>query len=460
MMKDKTVFLAIPNFVFISDILRTKYIEYLATKIGKVIVITPYIDEKIAEQQGYFKTDNVIYEMYKVENPKFWDLFKLLRVSLVNEFDHLNYMKHWYKRPVYKKDFKRKLIRSFGKPLSKILTANFLTDVEKFFLPKSKRFLELTDKYKPSLVLTPSPGLNTYETEVIIQAKMLGISTVAMNFTWDNLTTNCKHIRKTDFLIGWNSISKKEAIEIHKYPEDRIYIAGIMRFDPYFANEENDPSRDTFIKSKGLNPELKTLFYTPPTKAYPFNKKYIIDLINLRKEKKIPYVNIFVRIHPRDEYENYKEFQNIPDFHLEKAGQVVFDTDANTRKIEMNYKDLLNLKYSIKYTDININYLSTISLEACIFDKPVINVGYIGRFALGYEFEHYLPMYNSGAVRIVKSDEDLARFINMYLENPAIDRENRKKVVDLLVEFSDGLSYKRNVECLEKIYEYINYRTK
>ena len=73
----------------------------------------------------------------------------------------------------------------------------------------------------------------------------------------------------------------------------------------------------------------------------------------------------------------------------------------------MNYQDLLNLKYSLKYTDLNINYASTISIEACIFDKPIINIGYLDRFKLAYEFNHYIPIYKSGAVRLAKTDEAL-----------------------------------------------------
>jgi hypothetical protein len=57
----------------------------------------------------------------------------------------------------------------------------------------------------------------------------------------------------------------------------------------------------------------------------------------------------------------------------------------------------------------------------------------------------------SGAVRVSKTEEDLAKFINVYLKNPELDHEGREKIVRDYVEFTDGLSYKRSVDFLEEI---------
>lgn len=445
----KTVFLAIPNYIFTSDLLRTKYIGYLASKY-RVVVLTSFIDAEAVSRHAYFSSSNVVYVKYDLEFPKFWSLLKLLRISLVNEFDYLSSVKHAYQRPNYKNNWKRRMLRFSGKPFSFVLTANFFTKLEKLLLPKSKKFQELLSPYQPSLIITATPGFDPWEAELIIWAKRFGIPTVAINFTWDNLTMNSKHIRKTDYLIAWNRIMRKEAMDIHGYPADKVLVSGTPRFDPYFASEKSEPDKKSFLESKGLNPKYKTILHTTVTKAYPFQKKYIRDLITLREQKKIPYVNLFIRIHPLDIYQNYQEFFDTPDCHFEKAGQEITD-DKGKKKIEMTYQDLLNLKYSLKYSDLNINYASTISIEACVFNSPIINIGYIDRFALAYDFNHYRPIYKSGAVRLAKTDQDLPKLINDYLENPSLDSDNRKRIVEQYVVFTDGLSYKRSVDLLEKI---------
>ena len=440
----QTVFLAIPHHVFTSDLLRTKYIDYLLSKF-KVVVFTPSIDSETAEKYKYPQSPDITYIKYPLEHLRFWSLFKFLRISLVNEFDYLASIKYWYRRPNYRDNWNRRILRFFGRPFSWLFTANFFSRLENILLPKSRKFEQLLQEYHPALVVTATPGFNPWEAPFIIWAKRHGIPTVAVNFTWDNLTMNAKHMRKTDYLIAWNNVMKKEAIDIHKYAADRIFVSGTPRFDPYFVPDKNEPTREEFLRSKGLRPEYPTLFHTTVTKAYPFQKKYIHDLINLRRTKQIPYVNLFIRTHPLDLYKNYEEFYKVPDLYIEKAGQEI---DGN---VEMNYQDLLNLKYSLKYTDLNINYASTITIEACVFDKPIINIGFIDRFALAYEFSHYKPIYDSGAVRLAKTDEDLPKLINAYLADPKLDSDRRDKIVKDYVGYTDGLSYKRSVDFLEKI---------
>ncbi len=457
----KTIFLIVPNQVFISDLLRTKYIEYLSQKY-RLVVFTPFISEETAVKENYFKSPNVIYEKWDLTNPRFWNLFKTLRVSLVNEFDYLKSIKYWYQRPNYLENRKRRLLRFLGKPLAKILTANFFTRLEYLLLPRAPKFLDYCKRYQPLLMLTSTPGFNPLEAEFIILAKRAGLPTIAVNATFDNMTMNVKHIRKTDYFIAWNRIIKQEAINIHKFREERVFVSGTPRFDPYFTDIDaaptavgaslarffggREPSREEFLRFKGLNPKYKTIFHTTVTKAYPFQKKYIRDLIKLRGSNQIPYVNLFIRIHPLDIYENYADFFGVPDCCIEKA------TQSPDREIEMTYADLLNLKYSLKYTDLNINYASTISIEACIFDKPIINIGYLDRFALAYDFDHYRPIVEAHAVRVAKTDEELTRFINMYLKNPALDREGRKKIVVDYVGYTDGLAYQRSVDFLEQCF--------
>ena len=486
----KTIFLAIPHYIFTSDLLRTKYIEYLSSKY-RVIVLTPMIDGETAKSGNYFQSPNVIYIKHASERPSFWNKMKFFRLACVNEFDYLASMRHYYQRPIYKNDTKRRWLHFLAKPFFWLLTARFFSEVEQSLLPQSRTFAALVKEFQPALLVTATPGFDPWEAELILYARRFklpsyddssalsvrglpsyddssalsvrglpsyddssalsvrGLPTVAANFSWDNLTMNCKHIRKTDYLIPWNEVMKEEAMTIHGYPKERLFVSGTPRFDPYFDKTVKPLSREEFLRSKGLNPKYKTIFHTTVTKAYPFQKKYIHDLLQLRDNGSIPYMNIFVRLHPLDEPKNYEEFKDIKDFAIENAGAAI-QTERGAR-VEMSYADLLNLRYSLAYTDININYASTISIEACIFDKPVVNIGWIDHYKLAYDFNHYKPIVDSGAVKVAKTDYDLPKLINLYAADPTIDSENRKKIVERYVGFTDGLSYKRSVDFLDKI---------
>ena len=445
----KTIFLVIPHFVFTSDLLRTKYIGYLSQKY-RVVIITPMIGDGEALAGKYLQSPNVIYLKRQLENPRLWQWFKLLRIGLVNQFDHLVSVQQFYQSPNYKNNWPRRLARFLGRPWSSFVSVDFLTKVELTLLPRSVSFEQYVKDYQPSLVVTATPGFDPFEAELILLSQRAKIPTVAVNFTWDNLTTNCKHIRKTDYLISWNETMVEEAVSLHNYSREKIMVSGVIRFDPYFTSAPDEPTRDEFLLSKKLNPDHQTLLHTTVTKAYPFQKKYIRDLITLRENGRIPYVNLFFRTHPLDDFENYSEFFSLRDVYFEKAGREIV-LPSGRKRIEMGYSDLLNLKYTLKYTDININYASTISIEACIFDKPITNIGYLGRYAQAYGFEHYAPLCKVGAVRVVKDDSDLPKFINDYLTNPTLDHEARQEIVRKYVKSIDGLSYKRSVDCLDEI---------
>jgi hypothetical protein len=68
-----------------------------------------------------------------------------------------------------------------------------------------------------------------------------------------------------------------------------------------------------------------------------------------------------------------------------------------------------------------------------------------------YRFEHYRPVVEMGAARFARSPEELVQHVNAYFENPALDREQRKRLVELEVGYPIGKSSSRIIEVLEKI---------
>ena len=220
-MNKRVVFLAVPNHIAASDFLRTRYLEYLASRY-RVVVVSPFINDPSG--QGYLSLPGIDYVKRDLENPRFWEFFKFLRICWVNEFDYLTSIAHWYQRPNYKHSRSRRWTRAVGLPFRRFLTAGFSTAAESKLLPGSEGFSRLISRYRPALVITATPGFDPWEAEVILLSRRHRVPTVAVNFSWDNLTTNAKHIRKTDYLIAWNSIMKKATVEINHCDQDKILV--------------------------------------------------------------------------------------------------------------------------------------------------------------------------------------------------------------------------------------------
>jgi CDP-glycerol glycerophosphotransferase (TagB/SpsB family) len=80
-----------------------------------------------------------------------------------------------------------------------------------------------------------------------------------------------------------------------------------------------------------------------------------------------------------------------------------------------------------------INATSTLSLDACMLDRPVIFIAFDGSGALSYEksarrgldYIHIAKLVSLGGVRVARSFRDLESHINAYLCDPSLEHEGR-----------------------------------
>jgi hypothetical protein len=442
----KKIFLFIPNYVYVTDILRSNFLHILS-KDFKVLVYLPTLD--YVDRLPIYP--NVEYRQWNLSSYRFWGYMKTLRLGMINAFDNLLSIQIHYITSF--KDWRRKILRIISRKLPFRITTHMFTTLETLFLKMRKDFSDAVNKDKPSLILVCTPGFTDLEAEVIILAKKIKIKTAAINFSWDNLTTNAKHLRATDYLIVWNNYIKDEAILYHQFKPDSVFVSGSMRFDVYFLNKDKIITKEQFLKEKGLNTNLPLITITTTSHGvYPYHSDLIKMILELRGVNKVPYFSLLVRIHPKDDIKHYSAFINTKDTRFELAGHVRKMTGDSRHKIEMENIDIKNLYYTLKFSDLIINYSSTITLEALACGTPVINIAFPKEMARRhYEFSHYLPIVNSGAVPLAHSINELNTTISNYLLNRDINLEQRKELVSSFFYKTDGASSVRCAQIVESI---------
>lgn len=446
----KTVFLFVPQYVFSSDFLRTEYIKYLASKF-RVIAFVPAA--LLAGNKPYYQSPNLIYVVKDLESFKFWNFFdKFLRYNLIRKYDFEPVIQR--NRAIGMRNIWKRLFRFLAYFFPKnLITPHLFTWLEIRLAPQSKIFLEYVKKYQPVLAIMPTPGFNYFDAEAVILAKRAKLPTVAVDFSWDNLHNGGIKFRRVDYFIVWNDIIKNTAVKEYGYQADKVFVSGVMRFDHYFKKMPRELSREDFLKSKGLDPKEKVILLTTVTKGnYADEHLLLEDLLKARDEGRFQGCpNIFVRLHPKEEVEKFAKFMGggIKNLHVEEAGTK--REVALGMGIELDENDLLNLKHTLIYADVEINYLSTITLEAFAFDKPVINIDFPEKYHRGYAFRHYKPIIDMKAVGIASSFQELLELVNRYLANPELGREKRQEATRKFIQFTDGFSYKRSVDFLEHI---------
>jgi len=111
----------------------------------------------------------------------------------------------------------------------------------------------------------------------------------------------------------------------------------------------------------------------------------------------------------------------------------------------------------VRHVDAGINVASTISLELCMFDKPALNVGYNPPgiesvrvpYARYYEFDHYRPVVESGAVEVAWTADEMRRMLREALTNPKRRSAQRQELIRRMFgDTLDGRSHERVAQVL------------
>ena len=126
-------------------------------------------------------------------------------------------------------------------------------------------------------------------------------------------------------------------------------------------------------------------------------------------------------------------------------------TVADGLAIDVMPEHQRHLGDTLCYADVVVNVASTITIEACIFDTPVVNICFDGPAPEPYErsatryysFTHYVNITNRDAVRVAKSPAEMIECVARYLEEPSLDAACRTQVVLDQCQFTDGRSASR-----------------
>jgi CDP-glycerol glycerophosphotransferase (TagB/SpsB family) len=130
-------------------------------------------------------------------------------------------------------------------------------------------------------------------------------------------------------------------------------------------------------------------------------------------------------------------------------------TDVEPLFSEKANTDFVSL---LKYSDVTVNMSSTTSIDAAVFDKPIVNIAYnisyrknAYRMAKNtYSSAHYANIVKTGGVRLARSTNELVKEIGEYLKYPSRDHNGRKSIVEEQCWRIDGKAGQRMIDVIEE----------
>lgn len=434
----KTIFITSFHVLISRNILATGILPLLANGSRRVVILCPKKKEEFFRKE--FEKDGVIVEPIAAKLN--WRDFICRFLSLAS----LRTKTLWLKR--------RTEMKGVGAVFSEIMPVSlmgWLTRRLSPILTPKNRFQSLLEKYKPELIFSTDVQ-NEYDLSLIQDARKRGIKIIGMVRSWDNLATKGLLRIIPDVLLVNNEIVKREAMELHGVPAEKIQVVGLPHYDNYFQTPKL--SRSELTEKLGLSAEKKFVLFAPVGDRYLTNN-FVDKNVLILLDKILPNDwEILVRLPPADSVKNLESGNFSARVKIYRPGRHL----GNIKNTELSVVDDEILIASIKYTDLLVVGPSTMVIDAAIFDKPVILIGFDGRenrpylesIRRYYDYNHFQPIIGSGGAPLARNEEEFEKFVKVYLANPAIDRAGRRKIVELECQFTDGQSSQRVVKELEK----------
>lgn len=331
-------------------------------------------------------------------------------------------------------------------------------DLASYRLRTSDHYLDLYRNLQPNLVFNGSHVHSRNAIPAVQAARWLGIPTATFIFSWDNLTSQGRVMPPYDYYFVWNEAIRQQFLDIYRsVAPERVIVTGTPQFDTHFQSQFYW-TREEFCERVGADPVRPIVLYSTGMANHMPGEPRIVEGVAdiLRELCGLERPQLLVRVYPKDRSGRFNELKS-------RRPDILFpDVPWEPNWLTPRFEDTYLLANTLRHAAVGINVASTVSLELCMFDKPVINVGYNPPgvdiwpvdYRRYYAFDHYRPVVESGAVDVAESEDDMRQLLIMSLTEPS--RASGKRAALLKRMFGntlDGGSGRRIAEQLLSIAE-------
>jgi hypothetical protein len=244
-------------------------------------------------------------------------------------------------------------------------TLGTLKQFERLMPPGAAMVAYLQDRAPDLVVLTALTYSRSQQLDVLKAARALEIPVAAAIMSWDHLSSKALLHVAPDLVIVWNEVQKREAVEMHGLPGERVVLTGAQCYDQWFTRMPSR-SRETFCRAMGLDPTRPFVLWVhsalspTPDPPEPILVRRWIDALRASGDPRLKDVGVLVRPHP----ERIKEWSSVSLDGFENVafhGRNPIDADAKN-----DYFDSLYHSHAV------VGLVTSAFLEAAIVGRPVL----------------------------------------------------------------------------------------
>ena len=263
------------------------------------------------------------------------------------------------------------------------------------------------------MVLSPMVGVGFSQADFVKSGRALNIPTGMLVFSWDNLSNKGLIHEMPDRMIVWNDIQAREAVKLHKYPAERVVVAGAPRFDAFF-DMRPQTSRDQFCGMLGIDPARPIITYLCSSKFVAARERTFVQrwMAELRRssDPAVAQATIIVRPHPAGMKGWHGDPRTVVRWAAVKAKASLSRPFGDPNSVVMN-SPLQNadqvLFDTVHHSAAVVGLNTSAEIEAAIVRRPVYTI--LDADAEGQEGTlhfHYLLQAHGGHVNLAASFDE------------------------------------------------------
>lgn len=315
---------------------------------------------------------------------------------------------------------------------------------KRFYAPRPEYLAEFQQR-RPDVYFSTHSQLSA-EAELLNAARTLGIPTIGMVRSWDNVF---KGIRcRPDRMCVWNEVNRKELISQERYPAADTIAVGAPQFDCYFQDDVAW-DKDQLYRHFKLDPDRGYILFASNGYYEPgFDETcWLESLLEKIDDGSIPgRPQVICRLHPWSRLEHFQRFADHPDVRMSYVEKYLPVLTWYMDRFDMGV-----MSNMLRHADVIVTPGSTVVLEAAIFNRPcVVPVFHTYQpdrsreyFRINAFSKHYARIRKLDLIPIANSLDEYVNVINRFREEPDWHAASRHQLVRDYVSFTDGKSTRR-----------------
>ena len=233
-------------------------------------------------------------------------------------------------------------------------------------IPVASSLRSFVESHQPDvMLLTPLIDLGSSQIDFLRVARELDIPTALCVWSWDHLSSKALIRDCPERVFVWNETQKREAIDLHRVPAERVVVTGAQCFDQWF---ERKPSRtrEEFCAQVGLDGGRPFILWVCSALIHgsPPEAPFVVEWIRRLRASGRPELRdagVLVRPHPS----RTAEWESID---MRELNAVVWGSNPVDDIAKADYFD------SMFHSSAVVGLNTSAFIEAGIVGRPVLTI--------------------------------------------------------------------------------------